>query len=154
PTLPPPPQVPNPLISLPYTLINAKNQRSGDLPSEVRVLKDYLETDSFGDPLGIDEGAGMAELVHDMAPGAAISFHTAFVSETDFAEAIHRLRADGCDVICDDIIYFAEPAYQDGPVAQAATASVNAGVPYYSSIGNGYNQGFKMPFRDVNPAVD
>ena len=42
----------------------------------------------------------------------------------------------GADVIVDDVIYFAEPMFQDGLIADAAQAAVDAGVPYYSSAGN------------------
>ena len=104
------------------------NQVSGDLPSPIGVLDD-----SVG---GIDEGAGMAELVHDLAPGADITFHTAGASQTAFASGIDDLRGCGADVIVDDIIFFAEPMFQDGVVAQAAQAAVDAGVPYFSSAGN------------------
>ena len=33
----------------------------------------------------------MAQIVHDLAPGARLSFATAFVSETDFAANIKKL---------------------------------------------------------------
>ena len=34
----------------------------------------------------------MAQLIHDVAPGSAIAFHTAFDGEIDFAEGIQRLQ--------------------------------------------------------------
>jgi len=39
-------------------------------------------------------------------------------------------------VIVDDIIYFAEPVFEDGIIAQAATLVVEAGAFYFSSAGN------------------
>ncbi|MDH3706820.1 MAG: S8 family serine peptidase, partial [Acidimicrobiia bacterium] len=104
------------------------NQNSGDLPPTVGLLDDG--------PPATDEGAGMGELVHDLAPGAGITFHTAAGGEAGFAAGINELRTCGADIIVDDIIYLAEPMFQDGPVAQAAQATVDAGVPYFSSAGN------------------
>jgi len=68
---------------------------------------------------GIDEGRAMAQLIHDIAPDASVSFHTAFNGIADFAQGIQDLADDGADIIVDDIIYFAEPMFQDGIVAQA-----------------------------------
>ena len=61
----------------------------------------------------------MAQIVHDLAPGAKISFATAFVGEVAFAENIRGLAAAGASVIVDDVGYFEEPFFQDGPVAAA-----------------------------------
>jgi len=48
-----------------------------------------------------------------------LSFHTAFVSEEDFAEGILALANDGAKVIVDDVGYFDEPMFEDGVVADA-----------------------------------
>ena len=70
---------------------------SGDLPiAGVGVLRE-LPTQ------GSDEGRAMAELVHDMAPGAEILFHTAFGGIPVFANGIRALAENGCDVIVDDV---------------------------------------------------
>jgi hypothetical protein len=128
-------------------LTGSSPQTSGDLPTPVYVIDP-------GPGSGIDEGAGMAELIHDLAPGADLMFHSGFNSVSDFAQGITDLRNCGADVIVDDIIYFAEPMFQDGPIAQAAQASVDAGVPYYSSAGNQATRGVDEMFVDANPAVD
>ena len=83
-----------------------------------------------------DEGRGMAQVVHDLAPGAKISFATAFAGETAFAENIRRLAAEGASVIVDDVGYFEEPFFQDGPVAAAIDEVVAKGVTYFSAAGN------------------
>jgi hypothetical protein len=69
---------------------------SGDLPDDVTILK---EPSVFR----IDEGRGMAQLIHDLIPGADISFYTANEGPADFANGIQALADDGCDVIVDDI---------------------------------------------------
>ena len=83
-----------------------------------------------------DEGSAMLEIIHDLAPGAALGFATAFTDEASFAQNILDLAADGCNIIVDDIIYLDESAHQDGPVAQAVNTVTAAGVLYFSSAGN------------------
>lgn len=111
---------------------------SGDLPgagspcgsaTPVGVLDD-----SEGE--GIDEGRAMAQIVHDLAPGAAIDFASAFPSEVAFAAKIRALAAAGAKVIADDVVYFEEPFFQDGPVAVAVNEVTAAGVSYFSAAGN------------------
>ena len=111
---------------------------SGDLPgpgspcgssTPVGVLDD-------SEAGGGDEGRAMAQIVHDLAPGAAIDFATAFTGELQFAASIRSLAAAGARVIADDVSYYEEPFFQDGPVAAAVNDVANAGVSYFSAAGN------------------
>lgn len=129
------------------TLTGSAPQMSGDLPASVMVLDN-------GPGGGTDEGAAMAELIHDIAPGSDILFRTAFRSEADFAQGITDLRNCGAHVIVDDVSYFLEPMFQDGVVAQAAQNAVNAGVSYFSSAGNSATFGVDQNYTDVNPGSD
>ena len=95
----------------------------------------------------------MAQLVHDVAPGAGITFHTAFNSEFDFAEGIIELADAGADVIVDDVRYFAEPFFTDGMIAQAVDIVSARGVPYYSSAGNQARHSYENEFRGINVVV-
>jgi subtilisin family serine protease len=99
---------------------------------------------------GIDEGRGMAQLAHDVAPGAAQIFHTAFNSLVDFALGILELREAGSDIIVDDVIYFAENMFSDGIVAQAADLAVEDGAAYFSSAGNDARLSYEQAYREVN----
>jgi subtilisin family serine protease len=94
----------------------------------------------------------MAQLVHDVAPGAGIAFYTAFESELDFAEGIQTLKARGADVIVDDVRYFSEPFFSDGMVAQAVdiVTAGSSGVPYFSSAGNSARESYESAYRPVN----
>jgi hypothetical protein len=85
---------------------------------------------------GADEGRGMAQIVHDIAPGANLDFASAFNGELAFAKAIRDLQAEGAQVIADDVAYFNEPFFQDGPIADAVNEVVAKGVNYFSSAGN------------------
>ncbi|MGH8203411.1 MAG: pre-peptidase C-terminal domain-containing protein, partial [Steroidobacteraceae bacterium] len=95
-------------------------------------------------PGGTDEGRAMLQIVHDLAPKARLGYATAFGGELNFADNIRSLAGFGprsvpgfeADVIVDDIIYLAEPFFQDGPVALAVDEVAAAGVSYFSSAGN------------------
>lgn len=107
-----------------------------DLPAGIEVIEDIAG--------GSDEGRAMLQLVHDLAPGASLSFATAFTGEAGFAQNIRNLAATGSDVIVDDVFYFAEPMFQDGIIAQAVDDVVtNDGVPYFSSAGNSADQSYE-----------
>ena len=98
---------------------------------------------------GSDEGRGMVQLVHDVAPGAAQKFHSAFNSLVDFADGILELQEAGADVIVDDVIYFAENMFSDGIVAQAADQAVARGAAYFSSAGNQARKSYESEYREV-----
>lgn len=119
----------------------AADVASGDLPAGVQVLEDYDGSDC------IDEGRAMMQLIHDVAPGAKQQFRTAFNGLADFAQGIRDLAAAGSDVINDDIIYFAEPMFQDGIIAQAVDDVVAQGIPYFSSAGNNGRDSYESVFR-------
>ncbi len=115
---------------------------TGDLPPAVTVLAEEPGCGS-----GSDEGRAMMQIVHDVAPGAAQAFHTAFGGIADFAGGIEELAAmAGAQVINDDVIYFAEPMFQDGVIAQAVDNVNAAGVAYFSSAGNDARQSYEAAF--------
>ncbi len=125
-----------------------------ELPAQINVIaepEDFDEISSFG---GIDEGRAMAEIVHDLAPGAEILFHTAFNTPSIFAQGIDALVECGADIIADDVIYFVEPMFQDGIIAQAATRAVDSGVTFFSAIGNLGTWGVDETYLDFAAADD
>ncbi len=83
-----------------------------------------------------DEGRAILQIVHAVAPGASLAFHTAVNSEADFASGIEKLAAAGAKVIDDDVGYPDEPFFQDGLIAQAINTVAAQGVVYFSSAGN------------------
>jgi subtilisin family serine protease len=117
---------------------------NGDLPLGVRVLAD-LHT--VPDSECTDEGRAMMQIVHDVAPGASLSFNTAMNSEEDFAAGIVALANDGSKVIVDDVEYFDEPMFEDGVVATAVDQVAARGVAYFSAAGNEGRQSYQSPFR-------
>ncbi len=116
---------------------------SGDLPAGIRVLN---ELDPCTD--GTDEGRAMMEIIHDVAPGASLAFHTAFEGgQAGFAQGIIALATAGAKVINDDVLNLAEPFYQDGIVAQAVNTVKAMSVAYFSSAGNAGRNAYESPFR-------
>ncbi len=95
---------------------------------------------------GIDEGRAMAEIVHDLAPGAEIKFYSASNGYFDFADGIIALEEAGCDIIVDDIAYLAEPYFQDGTIAQAATEVAERGAVFFSAAGNQARESYEADF--------
>jgi len=121
---------------------------SGDLPGPGNPLGNTqpVEVLQEGDPGDTDEGRGMAQIVHDVAPKARLGFATANGGEVNFANNIRALGGfadapnaqDGfkADIIVDDVIYPTEPMFQDGIVAQAVDDVAAAGISHFSSAGN------------------
>jgi hypothetical protein len=121
-----------------------QDKASHDLPQDVLVLKDLSTTPSLDCS---DEGRGMMQLIHDVAPASSLAFYTAFESAEDFAAGIGTLADAGSNVIVDDVIYFAEPMFLDGPIAQAVDRVKSRGVAYFSSAGNQARQSYESVFR-------
>lgn len=124
---------------------------SGDLPGRknpngydraVRVLKDKTNF-----KLVSDEGRAMLQIIHDIAPGARLLFHSSGETETEFAQAIKALERAGADVIVDDIGFSTSGLFQEGVAAQAVTAAVDAGIVYFSAAGNDGDRSYESVFR-------
>jgi uncharacterized repeat protein (TIGR01451 family) len=107
----------------------ASMQSQGNLPPSVDVLP--------GQAGSGDEGTAMLEIVHDLAPGAALGFATANPDEATFAQNILNLRnVANCDIIVDDVIYLSESPFQDLIIADAVNQVTAGGALYFSSAGN------------------
>lgn len=140
----------------PLTIRAADDVASGDLPGpanprnrqSVVVIED-APTDETA-----DEGRGMLQIAHDVAPGSKLCFATAWNGEIGFAENIRRLADPGgpcaADVVVDDITYLGEPMFSDGPIADAVDDVTAQGVDYFSSAGNQGDRGaWQSPVRLV-----
>jgi hypothetical protein len=122
-----------------------EDEISNDLPGRVgtcsgqQVPVDVLED---GPSNSTDEGRAMLQVIHDVAPHAELAFATAYSTELQFARNIERLAEPvsrggaGADVIVDDVSYFGEPFFQDGPVAEAIRKVTAKGVAYLTAAGN------------------
>ncbi len=162
----------------PLTIHAADDVASGDLPGTgnadspqpVVVLEDTPDDESS--PV-YDEGRGMLQIVHDVAPAAKLCFATAYTGLVGFADNV-RLLADksgrcGADVLVDDITYLDEPMYSDSVLNDAIDHVAAEGVQYFSAAGNAGEQqawsgtshlvslsqglkGTNLDFSDVDPS--
>ncbi len=109
----------------------ASSVASGDLPSSppVQVLSNH----------GDDEGTAMLEIIHDLAPGAALAFHGA-TTTADIVLAANALQGAGCLVIVDDLGSFGERKFEDDFLAQTVRQLANSGIVYVSAAGNDAEQ--------------
>ena len=101
-------------------------QARSELPTGINVL-------SAGNG---DEGTAMLEVVHDLAPGAALAFHATGPGTAGHVTAVQSLVAAGVHVIAEDMAFDAEPAFQRGIVATARENAAAGGVSVHSSSGN------------------
>ena len=125
---------------------------NGELPGKANPFgyKRNVEVIKDLDSNGTDEGRAMAEIIHDVAPGSPLAFYTAFDGSADFAQGIQTLADHGCKVINDDIIYFDEPFFQDGIIAQSVDIVKKRGVTYFSSAGNQSIRSYESIYRPTN----
>ena len=127
--------------------------QSGDLPgpgnpngftTPVRVLQE-------GTSPGSDEGRALLQIVHDVAPAAQLSFHNATDGIATFVNGIRALADAGASVIADDVLFLAEPMFQDGLIAQAIDdVHTRDDVLYVSSAGNNGRDAYQSPFRSAS----
>ena len=128
----------------------AASQATGDLPPTCATgVASPCLTVLSGQTGSGDEGTAMLEIIHDMVPGANLYFATADNGIASFATNIRSLQAAGCNIIVDDVFYYAETPFQNGQastvtsntnagvVIQAVSDVVAAGVFYFTSAGNG-----------------
>jgi hypothetical protein len=129
----------------------AATLQTGDTPPDVQVLAEPCPKGQGG---YTDEGRALLEVVHDLAPGAALAFHTSDRGAADMARGIRALADAGATVIVDDTVYLDEPVYQDGgPVADAVREVVNRGVAYVAAAGNFGRNTYEAPFRSSGVTV-
>ncbi len=136
----------------PGILRNSVPQEAGELPREVELLADDANVYWPGWTPG-DEGEAMAELIHDIAPGAKLAFHTAEPDFMRMAQGILALRSAGCTIITDDYTYYDEPWFMESPVSTAIASVIRSGAAYFTCAGNSGDSGIRLVYRDANPSV-
>ncbi len=106
-----------------------------------------------------DEGRAMLQIIHDVAPGAALAFFTTGDTTGSFAANIRALRGDAtahCDVLVDDVGFPDEPYFSVGVVEQAvqdvvtSTTLPGKKVIYYSAAGNASDLGYEADFSPIS----
>jgi hypothetical protein len=115
----------------------AESQASGDLGAV-----DTTSCNTFGgDPAAHGaEGTAMLEIVHDIAPGAALMFgNFGFGSGLDFNATVNCL-AQHADIVVDDVGFYGAGPYDGSSYISANTSAALNGAgrvrAYYTAVGN------------------
>ncbi|WP_375423669.1 S8 family serine peptidase [uncultured Friedmanniella sp.] len=160
----------------PLTIHAAQDVASGDLPGpgNAKYPQPVVVVDDSSATGGEDEGRGMLQIIHDVAPAAKLCFATADNGLVGFANNVRRLadKSGPCraDVIVDDVTYFDEPMFSDSVLSDAIDDVAAQGVHYFSSAGNNQDagawasnarllpastalRGTNLDFSDVDPAL-
>ena len=120
--------------------------QSGDLPQEGITLNPTLVGAS-------DEGTAMMEIVHDIAPDADL-FFAGITTSLEMVQAFDWMVAMGCDIICDDLGFPAEPYFEDGNVGNAVRQlTEKQGIIYCSAAGNEAQVHYQGDYRDSGIAL-
>jgi hypothetical protein len=120
----------------------ATDVTSSDLPAGVNIVQEG------GCDYGHDEGRAMAQIIHDVAPGAKIAFYGPS-SPADMAQGILTLsmpttqtdakgrHGAGAKIVVDDLGWSNESPYDAGIIGQAIDeAAGKYGIAYFSAAGN------------------
>jgi subtilisin family serine protease len=126
----------------PATSIN-----SGDLPATLTIVNGQ---NGCANPAAFDEGRALAEIVYDLAPGVDLLFRTGFPTSLDFIAAVQELTAAGAQVIVDDLGFFNEPIFEEGPVAQTVRQAIQQGVVFVSAAGNDALRHYQGIFKEFD----
>lgn len=126
---------------------------SGNLPSTVKLYgsctKRSANVSQCRSQKLCNEGTAMAEIIHDLAPNAELAIGAVSTS-LEFIQRINQLAFDfKADVIVDDLGFFGEPYFEDGPLAKAV-AALPDNVLYVSSAGNAAHIHYENEFDAVS----
>lgn len=123
----------------------ASAQASGDLPATLTIV-DYTDTGTGG----TSHGTNVAEIVHDMAPGAEL-YLAKIGSTTQVAAAVTDMIAAGVSVIVHSVSWFGAAYYDgSGPLCDIVNDAEAGGIVWANAIGNSRNKHYDAVFGDTN----
>lgn len=132
------------VIDLGFASLSAA-QSSGDLTFDLNAT-DYTGT-GIG---GINHGTQVAEIVHDMAPGAQL-YLAKIASEVQLEQAVNDMIAAGVRVINHSVGWFGAAFYDGSGILCDITATAEqAGIVWMNSAGNSRNQHYLGMFSDAD----
>ena len=121
---------------------------AADIAADELPLKDDMKIIKDNPFSARDEGRAMMQIIHDVAPGAKIQFHTAVASPRQFEVGFKALALE-CDIIVDDITFVTEPFFGTGHITEEAIIPFleNDGKFHFTSAGNLANKGYQSTFQ-------
>ncbi|BAV33874.1 peptidase S8/S53 [Sulfuricaulis limicola] len=121
------------------------SQASGDLPASL-VITDYTGTGTGGGT----HGTNVAEIVHEMAPGAALRL-AKIGSETQLSQAVDDMIAAGTDVIVHSVSWFNAAFYDGtGALCDITARAEAAGIQWANAAGNYRTAHYLGTFTDTD----
>ena len=124
----------------------ADDVASGDLPPDVVVLEDLPVGDGETRGARCCSSCTMWRRVRSSASPARSP------ARSNSNNILSLRRSFKADVITDDVIYFDEPMYSDGLLAQTVDQVVLEGAAYFSSAGNNGLEAYESFYDDVSLA--
>ncbi len=124
---------------------------AGELPGPANPNGFNLPVKVLKEGIGLnapDEGRAMAEIIHDVAPGAELSFYGP-TNLFDFVDGLKALANDGARIIVDDLGYGEiEPWFQEGPAETTMRdLTLKKNVTFISSAGNQASDSYEAVFK-------
>jgi hypothetical protein len=132
---------------------------NGELPGEQNPFGREVPVTILNDPpkgsiLATDEGRALAQIVHEIAPGSELLFHSVvdssgevpFANSTSFSSAVKALKEADVDIIFDDTISL-DSLTGEGITSQAVNDAVDSGIIYLSAAGNNGSIAYESEFR-------
>ena len=118
---------------------------SGDLPIG-QTVTDYTGTGTGG----TNHGTNVAEIVHDMAPGAQL-FLAKIDSDVQLGQAVNAMIASGVQVINHSVAWFGGSFYDGtGQLCDITDSAEMAGVLWVNAAGNSRNNHYLGTFSDTD----
>ena len=123
-------------------------QASGDLPptGPNLILTDYTGTGTGG----TNHGTNVAEIVHEMAPGASL-YLAKIATEVQLGQALDAMAAAGVKVINHSVAWYAAGFYDGtGPICDIANSADTKGAQWINAMGNSRLKHYLATFTDGN----
>ena len=126
----------------------ANAQASGDLPptGPNLTVTDYTGTGTGG----TNHGTNVAEIVHEMAPGASL-YLAKISTEVQLGQALDAMAAAGVKVINHSVAWYAAAFYDGtGPICDIANSADTRGAQWINAMGNSRLKHYLGTFTDSN----
>ncbi len=135
------------VIDLGFTSLSTA-QASGDLPPTGPNLSitDYTGTGTGG----TNHGTNVAEIVHDMAPGASL-YLAKIANEVQLGQALDDMTAAGVKVINHSVAWYGAAFYDGtGSICDIADSADTQGAQWINAMGNSRLKHYLGTFTDSN----
>jgi hypothetical protein len=126
----------------------AQAKASGDLPANVAIIADPCSPDGAG---SCAEGTAMMEIVHDIAPDAALGFCGAdslLGMQNCINDLVKNFRAN---IIVDDLGFPDEAMFEDSALSKTINSQASQGLLYASAAGNGNGCYYEADYKPGSP---